>query len=103
MIPIAAKTPAKKLGEKSSSEFIREKSVSDSAEENSSEKKEGNPPDELGSLSSKLLDKLAEEESKLKKTTSLEIGMWSNEMAEKAENVYEEPDEVCWHRSLLDF
>jgi hypothetical protein len=32
--------------------------------------------DELGSLSSKLLDKLAEEESKLKKLNNMEIGTW---------------------------
>jgi hypothetical protein len=85
----------KKVRDKAPSEFVRDKSssdISDKSYEKSSDKKEDS--DELGSLSSKLLDKLAEEESKLKKLSNLEIGTWSNEMAEKAENLYDEADEV---------
>ena len=93
------KVPVKKVTNKNSSEFVREKSSSatpdrDSTEssDKSGEKKEDS--DELGSLSSKLLDKLAEEESKLKKINNLEIGTWSNEMAEKVENLFDDADEV---------
>ena len=50
--------------------------------------------DELGSMSSKLLDKLAEEESKLKKINNMEIGTWSNEMAENVQNLPDDIDEV---------
>ena len=37
--------------------------------------------EELGDLSTKLLDKLNKEESKLRQKSNLEIGTWSNEMA----------------------
>ena len=92
----------KKFEEKSSKEFVKEKSTSSTTSEKTdkSELKEGDTTDELGSLSSKLLNKLAEEESKLKKTTNLEIGTWSNEMAEKADNLYD--DEVITGPRLVE-
>ncbi len=87
----------KKVANKNSSEFIREKSSSatpDSTKNSDKGQEKEEETDELGSLSSKLLDKLAEEESKLKKINNLEIGTWSNEMAEKVENLYDDGDEV---------
>lgn len=38
--------------------------------------------EELGDLSTKLLDKLNKEESKLRQQSNLEIGTWTNEMAQ---------------------
>ena len=38
--------------------------------------------EELGDLSTKLLDKLNKEESKLRQQTNLEIGTWTNDMAQ---------------------
>jgi hypothetical protein len=90
------KPPAatKRVREKTSASRDKSSSVvsDDSSADKASDSKE--EPDELGSLSSKLLDKLAEEESKLKKVNNLEIGTWSNEMAENVENFPEDGDEV---------
>ena len=91
---IVTKVPVKKVPNKNSSEFIREKSSSATPDNSESVDKKEDSSDELGSLSSKLLDKLAEEESKLKKINNLEIGTWSNEMAEKVENSFDDADEV---------
>ena len=96
----------KTVEEKSSTEFVKEKSTSSTASENtdkSTDKSDKNTDKsaikegDTEELSSKLLNKLAEEESKLKKTTNLEIGTWSNEMAEKADNLYDDGDEVTIH------
>ena len=95
----------KKVREKTPTEVIREKSstpaASDRSEGRDSNPEPKEPADELGSLSSKLLDKLAEEESKLKKLSNLEIGTWSNEMAENVQSLPDDADDVncsfvCW-------
>ena len=94
--PIQEEAPKpKKSREKTPPEVAREKSssvVSDAFDNDAQDE-----PDELGSLSSKLLDKLAEEESKLKKINNLEIGTWSNEMAENVQNVADDVEEVRWN------
>ena len=78
--------------------MVREKSstpaASDRSEGRDSNPDRKEPADELGSLSSQLLDKLAEEESKLKKMNNLEIGTWSNEMAENVQNFPDDADDV---------
>ena len=47
---------------------------------------EGEPDDELGTLTNELMNKLNEEETKLKQKSSLEIGTWSNDMAKESLN-----------------
>ena len=69
------------------------KSTGSTQKDASSSEVEEGETDELGSLTNKLLNKLNEEETKLKQKSSLEIGTWSNEMAKDSIKNQENEDD----------
>ena len=92
------KTLQNGIKDNSSNKRLSNPNKSNIKQHNINEAGEGKIEDELGCLTNQLLSKLNEEDSKLKSKSSLDIGMWSNDMVNNAklseqQNSFNEEDE----------